>query len=118
MGSDAYAERRAMDLHITHGVRRWAIAVLSLFFALCCLATVASAQTLCSEPIMPTCVELDLTYDDVGATARCEDDLRRFSDDLDNYVACIDRRARELEELHDRAHEVFLCRSEGKVDCL
>jgi hypothetical protein len=104
-----------MVVHVKNSFRRSAIAALSLLFALFCPASDASAQALCSEPISPACVELDLTYDDDSAIARCEDDLRRFGEDLDEYVACIDRRVQELEDLNEETLREFSCRRAG--DC-
>jgi hypothetical protein len=79
--------------------------------------TTANAQALCSEPIIPTCVELSLTYDSEGSIERCEIDLQRYGDELNAYADCIDQRLAELEELHEDALREFSCRSGKGDDC-
>jgi hypothetical protein len=94
-----------------------ALAVLSLVVAPLFAAGPAGAQTLCTEPIVPACVDFDLTYDNEGSIQRCEEDLKKFDDQLDEYVACLDRRVDELETLRGETRERFTCRSEGRENC-
>ena len=69
-----------------------------------------------SEPIAPTCVEINLTYQDEGAIRRCEEDVRQFGEQVDDYLACIEQRIDELGDMRDALVERFACRAEGRTD--
>ena len=77
----------------------------------------ARAQTLCSAPIAPFCVDLASTYDDPGTIDRCRQDVEAFIVQLDDYAACLDRQVEELRGEQKTLEESFNCRAEGGQDC-
>ena len=85
------------------------------FAALAALPT--DAQTLCSAPIAPICVDVATTYDDATTKDRCRQDLERYSDAVDDHTACLREQIEELNDHRDTLEAFFACRSEGGTDC-
>lgn len=96
--------------------RRAAILATSLV-AVLLLAAPARAQTLCSAPIAPFCIEAQSTYDDPGATDRCRQDLDAYKAQVDNYAACLAQKIAELRDEQAALEAGFTCRAEGGEGC-
>lgn len=77
----------------------------------------AGAQTLCSAPIAPICVDVETTYDDPTTADRCRQDLERYSAAVDDHTACLRAQIDELEAHRDTLEAFYACRSEGGTDC-
>jgi len=86
-----------------------------------CLAAlvpvVASAQTLCSAPIAPLCVDLETTYADPATTDRCRQDLDGHAAAIEDYGACLERQIEELRRARRDLEDSFVCRAGGLEDC-
>lgn len=63
------------------------------------LSTGALAQTsggiICSEPVNPTCVDSDLTYQDSERTKRCRADVEAFAGDVRAYMDCLAKKVEQ-----------------------
>jgi len=85
------------------------------------LATAAAlpvqAQTLCSAPIAPFCVEVASTYDDAGTSERCRQDLESFVAEVDDYAACLDQQITELRSEQQALEALYTCCTEGDLEC-
>ena len=93
-------------------------APVAITFSLCAApAAGALAQTLCSAPIAPFCVEVAATYDDAGTSDRCSQDLETFAAQVDDYTACLEQQVEELRAEQAALEESFRCQAEGGADC-
>jgi hypothetical protein len=63
--------------------------LLSLMLAGLSVPGTASAQEFCSEPVVPYCVDREGEFDTTLQLNRCEDDLRAYRAQLDEYEQCI-----------------------------
>lgn len=98
--------------------RRLAAPAAMTFLLLCATsATGAHAQTLCSAPIAPFCVEVPATFDDAGTSDRCSQDLEAFAAQVDDYAACLEQQVEELRAEQAALEDDFRCRVEGGADC-
>lgn len=95
--------------------RTLAAPILAAVLALA--AVPAGAQTLCSAPIAPICVDVETTYDDASTADRCRQDVEAYSESVEAYAACLQEQIDELRSHRDALDESFACRSEGGTDC-
>lgn len=100
------------------GVRP-ALAAAGLLAAL--IAAPAAAQNadqvLCSQPVEPTCVGSEITYENEQRIKRCERDLERFADQVDEYVSCLKQKSKLQQQATDELRKRFECRAAGNEDC-
>ncbi len=71
----------------------------------------------CSEPIEPTCVASDITYEDEQRIERCRQDVVRFEKQLSEYIACLQDKVAFQRSRKEEIRETFECRVAGKSDC-
>jgi membrane protein involved in colicin uptake len=96
-----------------------------ILFAAVILAIVspagAGAQTgdriMCSQPVMPTCVDSDLTYEDQQRINRCERDFKNFEEQVEDYIDCLAEKSQAQRERLESLREEFECRQAGGGDC-
>lgn len=84
-------------------------------------ATPATAQSansvLCSQPVEPTCVSSELTYEDEQRINRCRQDMERYASQVEEYVDCLKRKSKhQIEVLEDLRHQLE-CRANDEVSC-
>jgi hypothetical protein len=72
----------------------------ALAAALACVAAAmpAHGQVFCSEPIAPSCLEVQSTTRDSLSVRRCQQDVEEFAQEVTEYLACLDQNARSLEQ--------------------
>jgi len=58
----------------------------------------AQGQVFCSEPIAPSCLEVESTQRDILSVRRCKQDVDEFAVEVSDYLACLQQNARSLEE--------------------
>lgn len=90
----------------------------ALLLALCTVPSGgAGAQTLCTEPVAPTCVQTETTYEEQAAQKRCRQQVTDYQEEMLSFERCLeqsqDRARQERRELAAR----FACRVEGGGDC-
>lgn len=98
------------------GTRRLATAAATLIL-LGGLAAPAAAQTLCSAPIAPFCVEVESTFVDDATVERCRQDLTAFAEQVEDYAACLETQVEELRDQQKELEASFNCRAEGGENC-
>ncbi len=99
------------------GIQRLAACAAAALFLVSGAPTGAGAQTLCSAPIAPFCVQSDSTFSDEGTTERCRQDVEAFASQVDDYAACLEEKIAELRQEQDAMRQSFDCRAEGGQDC-
>lgn len=66
----------------------------------------AAAQGICTEPVSPTCVDVETTYDNERTLKRCRRDVQDYSKAVDEYAKCLREKASkkkgEAKELRQR----------------
>jgi hypothetical protein len=73
------------------------------------LAPAAQAQDsdslLCSQPVEPTCVGSEITYENQQRINRCRRDVERYAEQVRDYASCLTEKAdlklQEMEQLQD-----------------
>jgi len=65
--------------------------------------TATYAVSLCSAPLRPSCIDMDSTYGNEVSVTRCKQDLKRFMDDAENYVQCLEM---AIEETHQEMKNI------------
>lgn len=58
----------------------------------------AQKQELCSEPLRPSCVDIEETYVDHMPALRCEQQIEAYEKQAQDYIACQQAAARHLEQ--------------------
>lgn len=95
--------------------------LLAVAGLLALLSTPALAQNanrvLCSQPVEPTCVNTESTYENAQSRKRCSRDLEEYTTRVDEYVSCLQEKGRQLEREKDQLRQYFQCRAEGDGDC-
>lgn len=82
-------------------------------------ATGAAAQNtiICSQPVKPTCMRSDITFELDQRTKRCRRDVEAYVDAVDEYIACLGDKIDAQRQERKRIRETFECRAAGKSDC-
>ena len=81
------------------------------------LALPVRAQTLCTEPVNPICVDELTTYEDELTQSRCEQDIKEFASEMQAYTRCLNRQAKEASQSAQKVLERFQCLKSGRKDC-
>lgn len=80
-------------------------------------AAPADAQSICTEPVSPTCVDVETTYETERTLKRCRRDLEDYSKAVDKYVQCLrqkaDNKESEARDLRERLERKSEQGSEG-----
>lgn len=77
----------------------------------------ALAQRVCTEPVSPTCVDVETTYQSERTLERCERDVKSYLEDVDRYVRCLEAKAEAKRESARTLNERFECRARGETGC-
>lgn len=70
-----------------------ALAVAAAFLL---FAPQTHGQTYCSEPIEPSCVDVQPAPDDQMSISRCEQAVDRYEEEIEDYFACLEKRKKEI----------------------
>lgn len=85
------------------------------------LSTPALAQNanrvLCSQPVEPTCVTTDTTYQNQQSRKRCSRDLEEYTTRVEEYISCLEEKGGQLQDEKQQLEQYFQCRAEGNEDC-
>jgi hypothetical protein len=103
----------------TNGIARPLTAGLAGLVAAAALtAGPALAQNImCSQPVEPTCVNSDLTYEDPQRINRCRRDVENYSQSVEEYLTCLEEKKAAQEETLKQLREKFRCNANDDVDC-
>ncbi|MBK1699262.1 hypothetical protein [Rhodovibrio salinarum] len=77
----------------------------------------AQNRIMCSQPVEPTCVSSDLTYEDPQRVKRCERDVENYSQSVEEYLSCLDQKSRAQEKTLKELRQQFRCNVNDDVDC-
>lgn len=99
--------------------RRVTAGLATLLAAGTLLAGQATAQnrTMCSQPVKPTCVESDITYENQQRIDRCRRDVENYGQSVEDYLACLEDKQRAQREQLEQLRETFRCNANDDVDC-
>lgn len=93
----------------------------SLLLLLACLALLgpltAAAQTYCSAPVLPFCVNRTEVYQDRLAAERCGDEVRVYAQKMRGYAECLQRQAAEAAGRADEVERRHACMQGGGENC-
>ncbi len=81
------------------------------------LSPSALAQTLCTEPVTPTCIEVGTTYDAEEELKRCRQDVTKYEDDMKAFEQCLADEVQNAAKVRDRVVERFRCKARQDSDC-
>lgn len=94
-----------------------ALPLLALL-ALSAAAAPASAQLICTEPLMPVCAQDSDAIASEQQRALCLDDLKKYETQLEEYVGCVRDTADAAEKRRTAAVDFRLCLEENApADC-
>lgn len=77
----------------------------------------AASQTLCTQPIVPTCVELATTYETEEEQRRCRQDVRQYGEEMQAFTHCLETEANDATKLARQVLDRFDCKLRKKPDC-
>lgn len=80
-------------------------------------AAAQDSRVICSEPVKPTCVSSEITFQDQQRIDRCKRDVERFEADIDGYIDCLQDKIARQDSRREAVREEFECRLEGREDC-
>lgn len=74
------------------------------------------AAVVCTEPLEPICIGNDATYESGPLVERCKSDMKKFLEETDEYIACLEDQTRAKREEAERLASDFRERTGEKVD--
>jgi hypothetical protein len=74
-------------------------------------------QALCSEPIVPICIELDTSYGEPAERKRCKQDIAEYLKDSKQYKSCLYSALESERAMRKKVPAYFRCRVEGGNNC-
>ena len=77
----------------------------------------AQNRIMCSQPVEPTCVNSDLTYEDPQRINRCKRDLENYAQSVEEYMSCLEEKQTAQEQTLKELREKFRCNANDDVDC-
>jgi uncharacterized protein HemX len=77
----------------------------------------AQNRIMCSQPVEPTCVNSDLTYEDAQRIDRCRRDVENYTQSVEDYLSCLEQKAAAQEETLKELQQKFRCNANDDVDC-
>jgi hypothetical protein len=95
----------------------------ALFAGLVAVSALASGPALaqnrimCSQPVAPTCVNSDITYEDPQRIDRCQRDLENYTQAVEEYLTCLEDKMAEQKKTMQDLKETFRCNANDDVDC-
>lgn len=76
-----------------------------------------SAQTLCAEPVAPTCLEIAQTYQSRDSTRRCRQDVEDFTAEMQGFEHCLEQSRDRAQRVREAINQRFDCKVEGQDRC-
>ena len=76
-------------------------------------SSASTSPIICTEPVAPTCMESDITYSSQQRIDRCQRTIARYQDQLDDYLACLEKKIRQKRTKGERILKEFQQRSAG-----
>ncbi len=77
----------------------------------------AQSRIMCSQPVKPTCVDSEITYEDPQRINRCRRDVENYQQSVEDYLSCLkDKMKAQEQTLKDLKHK-FRCNANDDVDC-
>ena len=77
----------------------------------------AQNRIMCSQPVEPTCVNSELTYEDAQRIDRCRRDVENYSQSVEKYLSCLEQKATAQEETLKELQQEFRCNAKDDVEC-
>lgn len=93
------------------------LAALIAAAALTAGPAMAQNRIMCSQPVEPTCVNSDITYEDAQRVDRCQRDVENYSQSVEEYLSCLEQKANAQEEALKELRNQFRCNTDDDVDC-
>ncbi len=75
------------------------------------------ARTICTEPLVPFCVDISDTYEDELALRRCHQDLTKYTAAIEEYVQCLSKKSDEIAKQANEIRRRFDCKERGETNC-
>lgn len=77
----------------------------------------AAGQTICGRPVQPLCSTDILAIESESDRQRCLDDVARYQEGLDEYLACLNEAIASAERTKTAVEEFRTCVNDGRADC-
>jgi len=77
----------------------------------------AAGQTLCTEPVPPSCVEDAMNYTDDLSRRRCERNVQDFDKKIVEFETCMQHSVTKAKTKRDKVQARHDCLAEGKENC-
>ena len=88
-----------------------------LFLLWTSISSSALAQSLCTEPVAPTCIDIGTTYEAEEELKRCRQDVTDYEDDMKAFEQCLATEVQNAAKLRDQLLERFRCKARKGTDC-
>lgn len=76
----------------------------------------AGAAVVCTEPLEPICTGNDATYESGPLVERCKSDVKKFLEETDAYIACLEDQASAKREEAEQLAREFRERTGETID--
>ena len=76
----------------------------------------AQNRIMCSQPVKPTCVDSDITYENPQRIDRCRRDLENFSQSVEDYLSCLEEKKTAQEETLEELRQEFRSNTDDQAD--
>ena len=76
----------------------------------------AQNRIMCSQPVKPTCVDSDITYENPQRIDRCRRDLENFSQSVEDYLSCLEEKKTAQEEALEELRQEFRSNTDDQAD--
>jgi hypothetical protein len=76
-----------------------------------------SNRIMCSQPVKPTCVDSELTYEDPQRIDRCERDVENYVSSVEEYLSCLSDKAEAQKKAMEDLRETFRCNADPDKSC-
>ena len=76
----------------------------------------AQDRIMCSQPVKPTCVDSDITYENPQRIDRCRRDLENFSQSVEDYLSCLEEKKTAQEEALEELRQEFRSNTDDQAD--
>jgi hypothetical protein len=91
------------------------VAVLIAVMTLMSASQPASAYGFCSEPRPPWCANHG--FNDKSSYESCRREMETYLRDVENYLECLRKKAKDTADESDKAVQRFNCNAEGRSVC-
>lgn len=93
-------------------------AALGVLFAAPTQTLAQDSETMiCSEPVVPTCIDSELTFEDEQRIDRCRSDVQGFREDIRTYIECLSGKIERQKDVRDRVTDQLECRADPEQSC-